>query len=303
MKTSDKWDVIIVGGSYAGLSAAMALGRSLRNVLIVDSGAPCNRQTPHSHNFITHDGQKPQLIADTAKEQVLHYNTVRFYQGLAVNGGKIQTGFEIETASGDVFQANKLIFASGIRDLIPAAITGFSDCWGISVLHCPYCHGYEVRDQETGILANGEMAAEFVKLISNWTDQLTLFTNGSCTLTEEQIHVILSKGIRIEEAFIDSLDHKQGYIQQVHLRDGRSIPLTALYARIPFEQHCEIPLQLGCEVTEQGHLKVDQLSKTNVQGVFACGDNSSSMRAISHAVAMGTIAGAIVNMELIDEIY
>lgn len=150
-------DVIIIGGSYAGLSAAMALGRSLRNVLVIDSNSPCNKQTPYSHNFITQDGKKPAEITQLAREQVLNYETVQFVHGRAVSGKIIDDGFSIQMQSGDEYKSKKLIFATGIKDLMPD-IRGFEDCWGISAIHCPYCHGYELRGTETALMANGEKA-------------------------------------------------------------------------------------------------------------------------------------------------
>jgi thioredoxin reductase len=166
------FDTIIIGGSYAGLSAAMALGRSLKNVLIIDSGKPCNSQTPHSHNLITHDGKTPQEISAEAKQQVLKYDTVTFHEGLAINGKKTDDGFEIGTQAGDVFTAKKLIFATGVKDLMPA-IKGFQECWGISVVHCPYCHGYEFRDRKTAIMANGERGFHLASLVNNLTNSIT----------------------------------------------------------------------------------------------------------------------------------
>lgn len=181
------FDVIIIGGSYSGLAAAMALGRALVSVLVIDSGKPCNRQTPHSHNFLTQDGKEPADIAAIGKQQVALYDTVQFFDGLAISGQRTSNGlFEIQTASGEIFWADKLIFATGIKDIMPD-VEGFVDCWGISVLHCPYCHGYEVRDQPTGILGSGENGYELAKLISNWTKDLTLFTEGKSKLTPEQI--------------------------------------------------------------------------------------------------------------------
>src|SRR5687767_10565291 len=137
MTDKKNFDVIIIGGSYAGLSAAMALGRALRNVLIIDSGKPCNRQTPHSHNFITQDGKTPAEIATLAKQQVEKYDTVTFFSGLATDGAKTENGFQIQTGSGETFRAKKLIFATGVKDVMPT-IEGYAECWGISVLHCPY---------------------------------------------------------------------------------------------------------------------------------------------------------------------
>src|SRR5690606_17865245 len=175
MKDIKDFEVIIIGGSYAGLSAAMALGRSLRTVLIVDSGLPCNRQTPHSHNFLTQDGKTPMEISKLAKQQVKKYETVQFYNGLAISGTKTTNGFEIVTDTNDKFAAKKLIFATGVRDIMPD-IKGFTECWGISIIHCPYCHGYEYREKNTAIIANGAKAFHMASLINNLTNNITILT-------------------------------------------------------------------------------------------------------------------------------
>src|SRR5690606_5743737 len=185
MTDNKDFDVIIIGGSYAGLSAAMALGRSLRNVLIIDSGMPCNRQTPHSHNFITQEGENPSVIAEKAKTQVLKYDTVKFESDLAIRGKKTKNGFTISTQTGKEFIAKKLIFATGVKDIM-TDIEGFAECWGISVIHCPYCHGYEVKNEKTGILANGNFAYHYAQLVRNLTKNLTVFTNGKADFTREQ---------------------------------------------------------------------------------------------------------------------
>ncbi len=294
------FDVIIVGGSYSGLAAGMALGRSLRQVLIIDSGKPCNRQTPHSHNFITQDGSTPQEIVILAKEQVEKYDSVSFFNGLATSGVKTKAGYEIQIASDEKFQAKKLIFATGVKDMMPD-IKGYAECWGISVLHCPYCHGYEVRHERTGILGNGEYGFEFSALISNWTKDLTLFTNGTSTLTAEQTAKIKSHEINIVETEIERLTHTDGRIQEIIFKDGTTTSIKALYARSPFEQHCIIPETLGCELTDEGYIMVDTFQRTTVSGIFACGDNTTRMRAVANAVAMGTTAGMMANKEIVFE--
>lgn len=294
------FEVIIIGGSYSGLSAAMSLGRSLRQVLVIDSGLPCNRQTPHSHNFITQDGEKPAVISAKAKLQVDIYKTVQFYNGLAVKALKTEIGFEIETESGVVFTSSKVLFATGVKDLLPE-IEGFAACWGISVLHCPYCHGYEVKNEKTAIIANGEMGYEYIKLISNWTKDLRLCTNGKSELTSEQIQTLKNHGVLILEEEIDSLDHKNGYIKNIIFKNGEKVEVKAIYARPPFEQHCSLPIDLGCDINEQGLLKVDAMQKTNIPGVFASGDCTTPMRSVAIAVSTGSFAGAVINKELIDE--
>ncbi len=296
------FDVIIIGGSYAGLSAAMALGRSLRQTLVIDSGSPCNRQTPHSHNFLTQDGKTPKEISTIAKQQVAQYETVQFCEDLAIKGKKTQEGFEVITQTGKTFYGKKLIFATGIKDQMPL-IKGFSECWGISVIHCPYCHGYEYRGRETGIMADPEKAFHLAPLVRNLTTKLTILSNGKAGFTQEQTSRLSQHNIRIVDWEVDEIEHENGQIKNVLFRNGERMKIDALYAGIPFEQHSDIPASLGCGFTEQGHISIDFFQKTTVDGVFACGDNSTWMRSVSSAVAAGTLAGAAVNKELCEELF
>lgn len=296
----EQFDVIIIGGSFAGLSAAMALGRSLREVLVIDSGLPCNRQTPHSHNLITHDGSKPGDIAAEAKSQVLAYPGVKLVNDKAIDAEKLEEGFLIRTENQAEFMGRKLIFATGVRDIMPS-IEGFAACWGISILHCPYCHGYEVRNEALGIIGNGDMGYEMVKLIENWSKQLVLLTNGRSTLTDEQTEKLRRKNVKIIESEINAVRHVDGYMDAVEFTDGTNIPLNALFARVAFEQHSKIPENLGCEKDAQGLLIVNDFQQTTVPGVMAAGDNSSPLRALSKAIASGGFAGAWINKELIEE--
>lgn len=289
-------DVVIIGGSYAGLAGALSLGRAIRQVVILDSGRPCNRQTPHSHNFLTQDGSTPAEIAERAKAQVLNYPTVRFQSETAVSVTGQDMNFTVTTDAGSVIQAKKLLFATGIRDLMPA-LPGFSESWGISVIHCPYCHGYEYRDQPTGILMNGETALEMGRLIRNWTPQLTVFTNGPSSIPDTS--VLSSLGITIEETPLQEIVHENGYLQHLVLADGRKFPLNALYARSPFEQHCLLPRDLGCVHTEDGYIQVDALQKTSIAGVYAAGDATTMKRTVSVAVAAGTMAGVAISREFL----
>jgi thioredoxin reductase len=301
MTKVNQFDVIIIGGSYAGLSAGMALGRALRTVLIIDGGKPCNIQTPHSHNVITLDGESPSAISQKAKNQVLAYDSVTFLNGLATKANRMKEGnFEVQTADDEIFTAKKLLFATGVSDIMPD-IKGFSECWGISILHCPYCHGYEVKEQNTGILGNGDMGFEFSKLILNWTKQLTLFTNGKSTLTQEQSEKLLAHRIHVVEDEIESVEHEKGVIKQIVFKNGKQQSIASLYARIPFEQHCKIPETLGCTLTEQGHIQVDDFQRTSIAGVFAAGDNTTMFRSVSTAIGAGSKAGALINHELINE--
>ena len=263
MPDNNNFEVAIIGGSFAGLSAAMSLGRALRRVLIVDSGIPCNRQTPHSHNFITQDGNTPKQIATLAKEQVSQYKNVKFYSGTAVNAAKKEKGFDIKTSGGDLFNSKKLIIATGLKDIMPD-IKGFAECWGISVIHCPYCHGYEVRKEKTGILGNGDYGFEFSRLVSNWTKDLTLYTNGKSTLTVEHTEKLRQHNIPIVEKQIRCFEHANGQIQNIVFDDNSKSSITAVYAKPNVTQHSEIASQLRCELTEQGRVKVDASQHTTI---------------------------------------
>lgn len=300
MKEVKMFDVIIIGGSYSGLSAAMALGRSLRNVLIIDENKPCNSQTPHSHNFITQDGETPADISMKARVQVQKYKTVQFYDGRAAKGIKTKNGFEIETVVGDKYEAKKLIFATGVKDIMPN-IENFSECWGRSIIHCPYCHGYEVRNQKTGILGNGEYGFEFSKMINNWTKDLTLYTNGKSTLTDEETNKLKDNNINIIELEIDKVIQTKGQLESILFKDGSKSELRALYSKLPVVQNTDIPEELECQLTESGHILVDDFQKTTIEGGYACGDSTTLFRSVANAVAMGNVAGAIANKDLIQE--
>jgi thioredoxin reductase len=295
---TEKYEVIIVGGSYAGLSAALALGRARRKVLIIDAGEPCNRQTPHSHNFLTQDGKTPGEISGVARDQVRHYPSIAFLNDRVTNGGKLQGEFSIETAGGKTFQSPRLLLATGVKDIFPP-IPGLQACWGISVLHCPYCHGYEVADAELGILANGDSALDFVKLLLQWSKQLVVLTNGPATFSPEGIQYLQSKRVPVLEGKITELIHHNGELNRVRLGDGETISLRSIFTRLPFEQHTPIARDLGCLFTDTNHILVDELGKTNVDGLYAAGDCTTPMRSVSIAVASGTKAAMAINRELL----
>ncbi|SEI44741.1 Thioredoxin reductase [Dyadobacter koreensis] len=299
---NDNFDVIIIGGSFAGLSAAMALGRAIRKVLIIDAGKPCNEQTPHSHNFLTQDGETPAAISALARKQVLAYPTIRFENDLAVEVSGKNNDFTILTAQKNQYSAKKILLATGVKDIMPN-IPGFTESWGISVIHCPYCHGYEYKNQNTGILVNNEMAFEFVKLIDNWTQKLTLFTNGKPTFDKAIFKKIVNPDFKIVEKEISELIHDGGYLKKVVFKDGSFQEMDALYAKIPFAQHTDLPVKLGCIFDDMGYLKVDDFKKTSVQGVYAAGDIITPFRSVAMATAAGTMAGASINKELIEDKY
>lgn len=300
MIENNQYNVVIIGGSYAGSSAAMALGRSLRNVLVIDNGNPCNKRAPHSHNFLTNDGVAPADIALKARHELDIYKTVKQITATVENVTQTTNGFKVTTNDAQTFTAQKVLLTTGIKDIMPN-IPGFADCWGISIIHCPYCHGYEVYGQKLAVFGNGDEGFEFAKHISNWSKDVILFTNGVSALSSEQEAKLAKKHIKIIQTEIRSIDSTGGQVNSVILKDGSKQNIQAIFARTPFEQQSDILQQLGCALTEQGHIAVDSHYLTTIPGVYAAGDNSSPLRALANVVAAGTMAGVSINKALIEE--
>ncbi|WP_412466206.1 NAD(P)/FAD-dependent oxidoreductase [Pedobacter sp. KLB.chiD] len=294
------FDVIIIGGSYAGLSAALTLGRSTRNVLVIDAGQPCNRQTPHSHNFLTHDGERPADIARVAKEEVLKYPTVRFLKGKAISAERIKGGFSIEIESKESFTARKILLATGLKDVLPD-IKGLAACWAISAIHCPYCHGYEVKNEKIGLLMNGEHAFDMARNLYLWNKDLTILTNGKSQLNAEQTEKLKSKSIRILEEEIIELEHENGQLKNVVFKNGERLNLKAIYVKPEIEQHLNFNEQLGFELTELKTIKVNEQQQSTAEGVYAAGDCTTIFRSLPIITAAGTMAAVMINKELISE--
>lgn len=294
------FDVIIIGGSYAGLAAALTMGRSLRKTLVIDNGAPCNKPSAHAHNFLTHDGDTPNEIRRVGKEEVQQYDTVQFKEGTVVKVEKQEKLFLVETQSGEQLFATKVIIATGVRDILPDT-PGFKETWGKSLIHCPYCHGYEVRSKPTGLIANGPFMYDFTATLKGWTDKLTLFTNGPCTLTEEQQNRFKTRGIGIVETKVKKLVHNDGNISKVVLDDGSSYDVDVVYYKPAFAHTNEIHKQLGLEMTEMNFIKVDMFQKTNIPGVYAAGDVTTMYRAVSTAISAGMFAACMANLEIAKE--
>jgi len=296
----EKYEIVIVGGSYAGMSAALALGRSQRKVLVVDGMNPCNKPTAHSHNFLTQDGSPPSKIASIARKQVLEYPSVEWLDDNVYDIMGESDDFEVSMDRNGTVLGKRIILATGLKDLLPN-IPGFSECWGKTIIHCPYCHGYEFSDQKTGILVPGDQALEMVKLINNWTKDLTLFLNGTDDLNSDHQELIRSKSIRIVENEIKEVIHHEGKLQHLIMNDGSEESLVALYSRVPTEQKLTFLKNLGCEITESNHIEVDMFGKTTIDCVYAVGDCAHPMRSVAAAVYTGNISGAMLNKELIEE--
>ncbi len=300
IKQDTLFDAIIVGGSFTGLSAALVLGRSMRNVLVIDAGDPCNRRVHHANNFLTQDRKTPKQILKKARKDLAKYETVKIMLAYVMECEKVATGFQVKIHSGEVYKSKKILFATGVLDLLPD-VKGFAKCWGRSILHCVYCHGYEVRNEEAGIVGDGPSVLDTIKTISHWSTKITVFTHGPTVLTEKEKAIVKAQNIEIVEKEIVAFEHKKGMLTNLLFKDDSKFMVSTIYAKVHSKQHCELPVQMGVEMTEQGNIKVDLYNRTSIHGLFAAGDNTSTYRTISSSVSAGTKAGMFVNGEIIDE--
>lgn len=292
------YDVLIIGGSYAGLQAAMTLGRCIRNVLVVDNDEPCNRYAPQAHNLITYDDTDPDKIRRWAKEQVLLYPTVTLQKGKIVRAKKDGGIFIAEDEQGNNYISKKLLLATGLKDVFPD-IENFEECWGRSVVHCPYCHGYEVRGKEIGLMVPAHATKEVLPLIFNWSEKITLFISNDDELPDETKEFLKENKIKVTNAAIRSLLHNDGYIHTAVTEAGIEHHLDALFVSLPCVQQTDVIEQLGIKLDDNGFIETNIVGCTNIPGILAAGDCTTPMRAISIAIAAGYKAGIGINNELV----
>ena len=294
------YDVVIVGGSFAGLSAAMQLARARRRVLLVDAGRPRNRYAAHAHGFLGQDGVPPHEIVARAREQLARYPTVAFLDGEAVEAASRDGGFEIAMADGQRVRGARLILATGMRDELPA-LPGLRERWGQTVLHCPYCHGYEVAGQPLGVMAAHPLSAHQGMLLPDW-GPTTYFTQGQFEPTAEEARHFEARGVRVERSPIVQLLGDAPALSGVVLADGRQLPIAALFVASKTHMASPLAAQLGCAFDE-GPLgpviRVDELRQTTAPGVYAAGDAATPMSNATLASASGVMAGVCAHRSLV----
>lgn len=293
-------DAVIVGGSFAGLSAAMMLARARRSVLVVDNGLPRNRFSSHSHGVLGLDGISGVDLLRQAKAQLLDYPTVRWVTDTVTDAQPTVDGFAVSTAAGETWAARKLLVATGIRDVLPD-LPGLAERWGHSVLHCPYCHGYEIGGGEIGLLGGHALSGMMAGVLADW-GRVTLFAHGM-TLDDDTRANLHRRGVRIETEQVVALEGEAPQLSAALLADGRRIDLRALFVSARQEMGSALVEQLGCELEESpvGVLvRVDAQKQTTVPGVYAAGD-ATAMGNITLASAEGVRAGVSMHHALIAE--
>ena len=305
---TDSYDVIVVGGSWAGLSAAMQLARARRRVLVLDTGQPRNRFAHTSHGFLGQDGRTPAEILETARAQVLAYPTAVFRHDEATQAESITDGgFAVTLASGDSARARRLVLATGIVDELPE-LPGLRERWGTSVLHCPYCHGFEVADGRLGVLAVGEVSVHQALLLPDWSSDVTIFTNGTFEPTAAHRDALAARGVRIEPRLLAAVEGDGRALSGVRLQgpdgapnDGEIVALDALFTASRTRMASPLAEQLGCAFDDGPFgpvIRTDARKETTVAGLYAAGDAARVPHNATWASADGVTAGVFAHQSL-----
>ncbi|MHB2265486.1 NAD(P)/FAD-dependent oxidoreductase [Aliihoeflea sp. PC F10.4] len=292
-------DVAVVGGSYAGISAALQLARARKSVLVIDAGARRNRFASHSHGFLGRDGVSPAIIADEAKAQLLAYPNVDWIDGRSVSASGALDDFTVVTEEGNVYRARRIILAGGVEDVLPS-IEGLAKQWGINAFACPYCHGYEMQRGRLAVLATGPLSVHQAIMVSEW-GMTTLFANGTFEPQDADHADLERRGVAVNASRIARVTGELGAPVLV-MSDGSEAAFDGLFVTPKVRLTNDLHAQLGCAIdpTAIGDLiKVDAMQATNVEGVFACGDAASPMASIAMAVSKGAMAGVATHRSLI----
>ncbi|MEI1280056.1 NAD(P)/FAD-dependent oxidoreductase [Leptospira venezuelensis] len=296
------YEVLIIGGGPAGLSAALALGRMSRTALVCDDNRPRNAASSHLNNFPTRDGIHPAEWRKLVRKDLEKYNTINFFEGSVISVENSGSGFIAKLSAGKTFSFKKVILAYGVEDKY-LSVPGYKELWGKSIFHCPYCHGFEVKGSKLGLIGNGDTLVYMLPLIYDLASDLIVFSNGKAELKEEQKELLNKKKIRLIENKITGFAYEGDQLKSVSLDNGENIERTGLFAlpTFPFKLKSTIGEELGCEKDQFGFYKIGERGKTSVDGVYACGDNASGAHSVLLAAASGGMAGAGIVHELLSE--
>ncbi|PZG08443.1 FAD-dependent oxidoreductase [Nonomuraea aridisoli] len=302
------YDVVVIGGGAAGLSGALALGRARRNVLVIDSGTPRNAPAQGVHAFLTREGVPPRELLAIAREELAAYG-VEIVTGAVTGAERLGEGrFRVTREDGTAVEARRLLVTTGVVDELPD-VPGLAGLWGSDVLHCPYCHGWEVRDQPIGVLATGPMAVHQALLWRQWSDDVTLFLHTAPEPGEEAREELAARGVTVVEGEVTEAVLDGGRLRGLRLADGREVPRRVLVAAGRMTARTEHLAGLGLETAELemgGHVvgtyvPADPSGATSVPGVWAAGNVTNLMDQVISAAAAGVRAGAVINADLVAE--
>ncbi|MDQ0735858.1 NAD(P)/FAD-dependent oxidoreductase [Arthrobacter agilis] len=300
----DRYDVVVIGGGAAGLSAAVTLGRALRSVIVVDDGRPRNAPARGVHGFLTREGMSPRALLDAGRTEAESFGATLVDAG-AVAVRHTGEGFTVDLADGRSVSGRRLLVATGLTDGLPA-IPGLREQWGAGVVHCPYCHGYEIRGRSIGVLGTGPLSVHQALLFRQWSDDITFFLNDTVLPSDDDWDRLAARSIRVVDGAVVSVDAADGVLTGVTVEGGTVFPLQALAVGTRMEARSTLLEPLGLVAQEHptgmGHsLAGGPMGSTSVPGLFVAGNVSNLSAQVIVAAAEGTMAGAAINADLVQE--
>jgi thioredoxin reductase len=301
------WDCIVVGAGAAGLSAAVVLGRARRRTLVLDAGEQSNRPAEGIGGLLGHDGRPPADLYAAGRDELAAYPSVELRQGTVASGEAGDGGFALELADGSREAARKLLLATGM-DYRPPELAGVAERWGRSVFHCPFCHGWEHRDEPLGVLDRGASGVHRALLLGLWSDDVTLLSDGPAELEDADARRLRDAGVVLDERPVAGLEGRVPALTAVAFADGARLPCRGLLVPAPMHQRSALVEQLGATISEPGPVvadpvEVDASFRTSVRGLFAAGDVTGHMPSVARAIAAGHSAAATIVQELMAEAY
>lgn len=299
------FDVLIVGAGSAGLSAALTLGRCRRRVLVADGGAPRNAPSPAVHGFLSRDGIRPARLLQLGHEQLAPYPTVAVRELKITKLRRLAHGFRAEGTTGQghawAGTASRVVLATGVADVLPP-LPGFRELWGTGVLHCPYCHGYEVRDQPLAVYGRGKAAVGLALLLTNWSKDIVVVTNGPGHLSDYGRQRLRQHRIGLRQEPVQGLvGGPDGLLRCVEFADGTYLERTALFLHAPQEQRSNLAAETGARITGKGAVWVDKNLQTSIPGLYAAGDTAPGQQQALIAAGEGSKVAICLNEALTKE--
>ncbi|MFB1295677.1 NAD(P)/FAD-dependent oxidoreductase [Mycobacterium sp. pW049] len=296
-----EWECVVVGAGAAGLSAALVLGRARRTTLVIDNDDPSNRASPVIGGLLGFDQRPPDELYATGRQELSAYPSVEFRRGEVLSGTSVDRGFVLDVDGTDV-RAKRVLLATGMS-YCPPQLPGVAELWGTSVFHCPFCHGWEMRDKKLAALASGEMGVHTALMLRGWTDDVVLLTDGPSELSPDEERVLDSAAVVVDERRVVELAGEDGELSHVVFADGTRLGREGLLVEAPVRQRSPLAQQLGAACTPgplgTQPLTIDDIQRTSTGGVFAAGDVCTEQPHIAGAIASGSQAAMIIVQSLL----
>ncbi len=296
--SENSYDVVVIGGGAAGLSAALVLGRARRTVAVVDCGSPRNAPAAHMQGYLSRDGMPPGDLLATGRREVERYGVV-LIDGSVTALAPAPNGFEVRVPDGEPLMARRILVATGLRDVVPD-LPGVAERWGRDLLHCPYCHGYEVRDQALGVLGGTPDAVQHALLVRQWSADVVYFPHTG-VLDDRETEQLAARGVAVVEGTVSALVVEADRLSGVELADGRVIRRAAVFVRPRLVPRSLLLAELGADLDESGWPRTDAQGRTSVPGVWVAGNASDPRAQVITAAGEGSAAAIALNADLLAE--